>query len=164
VNKKSHGLLHDKVMAGVILGSISNIPKIIVDTALYRLGFSEFFCWHVTGGVLVSAQWLDTFNGFLLGAFMDFFFAGLLGGGLIYFLYFFGENRYLFIKGILFNTLAWVFLCIMVVDQRISMYVRLFDPGHAYQSFIVHTVWAAAMSYLVIRYARSTVTHHRNAK
>jgi hypothetical protein len=157
MENKTQGLLNDKIMAGLLLGWISNIPKLIIDTIMYKQGFSEFFCWHVTGGILVSNQWLDNINGLIIGAFMDFFFAGLLGTWLIYFLYYFGENKYLIIKGTLFSILVWVFLCIIVIDQRISMYARLYDPGHAYQSFIVHAIWGIVMSYLAVKYARSTV-------
>lgn len=154
----SQKLLNDKIMAGVILGWISNIPKLILDTIMYKLGFSEFFCWHVTSGVLLSKEWLTTNHGIIIGAFMDFFFAGMLGVALIYFLYYFGENRYLIIKGISFNIFVWVFLCIMIIDQRISMYSTLYDPGHAYQSFIVHFLWGVVMSYLIVSYAKSTIT------
>ena len=156
-NKETQKLLSDKIMAGVILGWISNVPKLILDTLMYKLGFSSFFCWNVTGGIILSKTWLPSINGRIIGAFMDFFFAGVLGVAVIYFLYHFGENRYLIIKGLSFAIFVWVFLCIMLIDQRISMYSRLYDPGHAYQSFIVHTLWGVVMSYLVVKYAKSTV-------
>ena len=113
-NRKSFGLLDDKIMAGIILGWVSNIPKWVVDTIMYKLHFSDFYCWHVTGGILI--------------------------------------------KGTLLSIFIWVFLCIMVIDQRISMYAKLYDPGHAYQSFIVHTLWGIVISYLAVKYARSTIS------
>lgn len=67
---KGQGLLNDKIMAGLLLGWISNIPKLIVDTIMNRQGFSEFFCWHVTGGILVSKQWIYSINGLIIGAFI----------------------------------------------------------------------------------------------
>ncbi len=157
-NKATNKLLDDKIIAGIILGLVSNLPKLVVDTILYKLKFSEFFCWHVTGGILVSKKWLPSINGIIIGAFSDFFFASLIGVALIYFLYYFGEKRYLLIKGIFFSIFVWFFLCIITIDQRISMYARLFDPRHAYQSFIVHTLWGVVMSFLVVKYAKSTVS------
>lgn len=151
-------LFKDKIMAGGILGLVSNFPKLILDIILYYSGFSDFFCWHVTGGILVSQEWLTSVHGLLLGSFMDFFFAGFLGVLLVYFLYYFGERRYLIIKGFLFNIFIWVSLCIVIIDQRISMYPKLTDPWHAYQSFIDHSLWGIVMSYLVVKYAKSTIT------
>lgn len=157
---KKEGLLTDKFMAGIILGFVANIPKIILDVILYRINFSDFFCWHVTGGVLLSQKWLNQTQGLLIGAAMDFFFAGLTGVILIYFLYYFGEDRYLFIKGVLFNIGIWVFLCIITIDQRISMYAKLVDPGHAYHSFLVHGLWGVVASFLIVKYARKAIVEN----
>lgn len=156
--RKSNRLLDDKIMAGVILGWFSNIPKMILDTIMYKLGFSKFFCWHETAGVMISQQWLTGVHGIIIGALMDYFFAGTLGVTLIYFLYYFGHNRYLILKGTAISIFTWVFMCIIFIDQRISMNIKLTDPYHAYQSFIVHTLWGIVMSYLVVKYALSTIS------
>ena len=153
------GLLNDKIMAGVILGIISNIPKQIIDFILYKLNFSDFFCWHTTAGVLISKEWIyNTHHGLIIGFFMDFFFAGVIGVSLIYFLRYLGEGEYLFSKGVGFSIIIWVTLCIMIVDQRLSMYHTLFDPWHAYHSFIDHTTHGIVATYLILKYAKSTVT------
>lgn len=150
-------ILEDRIMAGFILGVISNIPKLITDTILYNIGFSRFFCWDVTAGVLISKDWIPTINGRIIGSLTDFFAAGVLGVLIVYLLFIFGQERYLFIKGVGLSVAMWLFICIFIVDQRISMYERLFDPWHAYQSFIVHTLWGITVSYLIVKYARSTV-------
>lgn len=150
-------LLKDKIIAGSILGIVSNFPKMLLDIILYKMGFSEFFCWNVTAGVIISKEWIPTLDGRIIGVFMDFFSASILGILMIYFLFFFGEERYLFIKGVIFNTAAWLSICIWGIDQRISMYETLYDPRHAYQSFIDHTIWGVVMVYLILRYAQSTV-------
>ena len=159
MNKKIKKLLTDKFMAGVLLGILANFPKQILDFILYNIDFSKFFCWHTTSGVLVSKEWIyDNIHGIILGAAMDFFFAGLIGTLIVYFLYYLGENRYLFIKGVAFSIFIWIALCIVIVDHRISMYVAPLDPWHIYHSFMVHTVHGVVVSYLAVKYARNTIT------
>ncbi len=150
-------IFNDRIMTGTLIGLISNIPKQILDFILYKNGFSQFFCWHVTGGTLISEKWLDTVNGVVIGAAMDFLFAGFLGVLMVYFLYVFGQEKYLFIKGVLFSILIWALLCMMVIDLRVSMYATLTDPWHAYHSFLDHGLWGVTAAYLIVKYGKSTV-------
>lgn len=139
----------DIVVVGIIAGTGANIIKIAADVVLYELGFSKFFCFHVTSGVILAPKWFDTVHVLLIGALTDFIFAGTLGVILSLFLLFI-PGRYLLIKGIGFSLAAWLFLCIMVVEKA-SMWRLLTDPWHAYHSFFIHQLWGVTATVLVLR-------------
>ncbi|MGE5557261.1 MAG: hypothetical protein ACM3WV_01475 [Bacillota bacterium] len=142
--------LSDLFVAGTVFGILANIPKMILDIILYFSGFSRFFCFHVTGGVILTPEWFDSLHGYLVGGVLDYIFAAFLGASLAYFLYLL-PGRYLFYKGIGFSIFIWLFLCIMVVEKA-SMWHLLTGPRHAYQTFLVHQLWGVIATSLLIRY------------
>jgi hypothetical protein len=140
----------DLFIAGALFGVLANIPKMVLDIMMYWSGFSRFFCFHVTGGVLLAPRWFNTIHGIIVGGVIDYIFASFLGASLALFLYYI-PGRYLFLKGIGFSVFIWLFLCIMVVEKA-SMWHLLTDPWHAYQTFIVHQLWGIVATWLLIKY------------
>lgn len=149
--------MRDKFVVGLLIGLVANIPKMLLDIILYTTGFSRFFCWHVTGGVILSPKWLSTPGGYLIGGVMDFIFAGFLGVLGAYTVWLVREQgRWLFLKALGFSLFIWLFLCIMVVEKA-SMWPLLTDPRHAYQTFIVHQLWGVVFAFLIARYGREAI-------
>jgi len=149
--------VRDKFVLGALFGLIANLPKMLLDIILFRSGFSKFFCFHVTGGVILSKQWLFTPQGYCIGAVMDFIFAGILGVLGIYAVWLFREKGgYLCLKAIGFSLFIWLFLCIIVVE-KLSMWPLLTGPRHAYQTFLVHQVWGLTFAFLIARFGRKAI-------
>ncbi len=140
----------DWIMAGAFFGLVANLIKMILDIILYTAGFSQFFCFHVTAGTILTPQWFDTVHGIIIGAGMDYIIAAFLGVALAFTIYYVPSKQF-FLKGIGFSLFIWVFMCIMTVE-KVSMWRLLTDPWHAYQSFIVHQVWGIVATYLLLRY------------
>ena len=149
--------MKDKFAVGTLFGLLANIPKMILDIVLYATGFSRFYCWHVTGGVILASKWLFTPEGYFIGAVLDFLFAGFLGVLGVYTVWLLREEgKYLFLKAFGYSLAIWLFLCIMVVEKA-SMWPLLTGPRHAYQTFIVHQLWGLIFAYLLARYGRKAV-------
>ncbi len=149
--------LRDKFAVGLLFGLVANIPKMLADIILYTAGFSKFFCFHVTGGVILSPKWLFTPQGYFIGAVLDYIFAGFLGVLGAYAVWLLREQgRHLFLKALGFSIFIWLFLCIMVVEKA-SMWPLLTDPRHAYQTFIVHQLWGVVFAFLLAKYGRMAI-------
>ena len=149
--------MQDKFAVGTLFGLIANIPKMLLDIILYTSGFSRFYCWHVTGGVVLSGKWLFTPEGYFIGAVIDFIFAGFLGVLGTYTVWLMRERgRWLFLKAIGFSLFIWLFLCIMVVEKA-SMWPLLTGPRHAYHTFLVHQLWGGVFAFLLAKYGREAI-------
>jgi hypothetical protein len=58
--------MKDKFLYGAFFGMVANIPKEIVDFAIYLLG-SKFYCWMIPAGITLASKWDGTFWGILIG-------------------------------------------------------------------------------------------------
>jgi hypothetical protein len=141
--------MKDKFLYGALFGIIADIPKEIVDFAIYLSG-SKFYCWMIPAGITLSPKWNNTFWGLFIGGLNDLIIAGVLGVGLTYFLMLM-EERYLFFKGICYSIGIWLFLCMMIIT-RLSYWERVNDPGFYFQSFTVHQIWGLVATWLVVKY------------
>jgi hypothetical protein len=141
--------MKDKFIWGAIYGILADIPKEIVDFALYFSGFSKFYCWMIPGGIVLRPKYIYSVHGIILGGLNDFIVAGALGVGLTYFLTLM-EKRYLFLKGMSYSLGIWLFFCMMIV-ARVSNWLRFYDPPFAYQTFLVHQIWGLVATWLIVK-------------
>ena len=146
----------DRFLYGALFGILADIPKEIVDFAIYLSGWSKFYCWMIPGGIVLSPKWIGSIHGIIIGGLNDFIIAGALGVGLTYFLTLM-EKRYLFIKGMAYSLGIWLFFCMMIVT-RVSYWTRMKDPFFYYQNFLVHQIWGLVATWLIVKYLFKTET------
>lgn len=145
----------DPIIYGGIAGIIGTIAKEAVDFISVAVGFSKHTYWHVAASIFVHPQEVTKVGGVVLGALADMIIGAFFGVLLLYFIKF-TKKDYLYIKGLGFSWLIWLFLFGMVVNLHIVR-ITPADIGTSLSAFIEHSLFGLTAAWFIGKYATKLI-------
>ncbi len=99
--------IDDRVVLGLVSGTIGNIAKDLSNYVLYKLGVTSRLYGHLAAGLLTEQRHVKKPTGFAIGQLADFAIGAGLGVPIVYALALTGKD-YASLKGAAIGSGAWV--------------------------------------------------------
>lgn len=101
--------INDRIMLGLLVGLISNIPKTLSNEYFYRKGLEKRRFGDIVAGIFLPKYRLITKGATVFGIFGEFIISSFLGIPLVYFLSYTGKDKAA-IKGLVTGLFGFGFL------------------------------------------------------